>query len=290
MSRLNEFRKNLEEFRTAETTAAALEDISALHLQSIRSGFERNRTFYAGIRALYGTVRTFGEKKQLKIKKERSTLLVALTSNKRFYGGLMREVVSGLGKSLTQIPSADALVIGRAGWQYIEQMNLVSRVRQTLTEDDMPTAEEFESLLSTFEHYERVLVLYPKFINPFRQDVGIEDITQSPERAIPASEAISADTKTQTGDEDEVGYIFEPEVPEILAFFDAQVVRVLFQGVLLEADLARTAARLLRLEESQERAHTLVLRAQARVRKEVYSISESELLETFAGFRKWSRV
>ena len=289
MSRITEQRRLLDEYRIAEATAGALEDISALRLASIRSGFEKNRSFYAGIRDLYGVVRTFGAKEAAvapKSKKQRQ-LLVAITSNKRFYGKLMREVIGGLARSLAQLPGADALAVGRVGWQYIEQENLAAKARQMLWQDDMPTAAEFDEILAYFERYDRVLVLYPKFINPFRQDVGVEDITQTPQDAIPGP---SGEGGAPGRAAEETGYIFEPEVPKILAFFDAQVQRVLLQGVLLEAELARTAARLIRLEESQERAHTLVVRGEARLRHESAALADTELLETFAGFSRWHSV
>ena len=79
-------------------------------------------------------------------------------------------------------------------------------------------------------------------------------------------------------------------MPAILAFFDAQVKRVLFRGVLLEAELARTAARFLRMEEAQEHAHGLLVATRSRVRREMAAVSNTELLETFAGFTKWKRV
>ena len=288
MSRIAELKKNLDEYRAAELTASALEDLSAMRLAGIRSGFERNRTFYAGIRDLYGIVRKFGETKNpIEKPKEKKQLFVALTSNKRFYGSLMREVIAALARSLAQLPSSDALVVGRAGWQYVEQMNLTKQVRQMILEEDMPSAEEFDKLLDYFSQFDRVLVLYPKFINPFRQDVGIEDITQSPERAIP-----DVKQKDEAAAVEDAGptYIFEPESSAILSFFDAQVQRVLLQGVLLEAELARTAARLLRLEEAQARAHELAQRGEFRVRRESAAISDAELLETFAGLATWRRI
>ena len=58
MSRLNEYKQLLDEYEAAELTAGALEDISALRMQAIRSGFEKNRTFFEGIGALYSTVQS----------------------------------------------------------------------------------------------------------------------------------------------------------------------------------------------------------------------------------------
>ena len=288
MSRLNEFKQLLEEYGAAEITAGALEDISALRMQSIRSGFEKNRTFFEGIGALYGIVQavsTEGDAK--KAQRGRGHLYVAITSNKRFYGNLMRDVIVALSRALAAAPDTSALVIGRVGWQYFEQTNPVKQARQFIFADDTPSNQEFEDLMRSLDGFDRVFVLYPKFINPFRQDVGITDITQSP------GERMSKAAGEKEGDHKETmlaTYIFEPEVSAILTFFDAQVKRVLFRGVLLEAELARTAARFVRMEEAQEHAHDLTVKTMARVRRETAAVSNTELLETFAGFAQWKRT
>src|SRR3989344_3582261 len=285
MSRLNEYKQLLDEYDAAELTAGALEDIAALRMQAIRSGFEKNRTFFEGIGALYATLRSVATKEggEKKLGKGKRHLYVAITSNKRFYGNLMREVIAALSRALASAPETSALIIGRVGWQYLEQTGSLKQARQFIQADDTPTAKEFEELMHHVEEFDRVFVLYPQFINPFRQEVGITDITQSPEELITKGPAEERKDSQET-------YIFEPEVDAVLAFFDAQVKRVLFQGVLLEAELARTAARFLRMEEAQEHAHDLVVATRSRVRREMSAVSNTELLETFAGFTKWKQL
>ena len=299
MSRLNEYKQLLDEYDAAELTAGALEDIAALRMQAIRSGFEKNRTFFEGIGALYATLRSVATKEggEKKLGKGKRHLYVAITSNKRFYGNLMREVIAALSRALASAPETSALIIGRIGWQYFEQTNALKKARQFILVDDTPTRKEFEELMLHLDGFDRVFVLYPQFINPFRQDVGITDITQSPGERITQQESATQTPKgvgvgaPPAGAPEGVGtYIFEPEVDAILAFFDAQVKRVLFQGVLLEAELARTAARFLRMEEAQEHAHDLVVATRSRVRREMSAVSNTELLETFAGFTKWKQL
>src|SRR3989344_3130862 len=190
MSRLNEYKQLLDEYEAAELTAGALEDISALRMQAIRSGFEKNRTFFEGIGALYGTVRSIALKEvdEKKLGKGRRHLYVAITSNKRFYGNLMREVIAALSRALASAPETSALIIGRVGWQYFEQTNALKQARQFILAEDTPTRKEFEELMRHTDGFDRVFVLYPQFINPFRQDVGITDITQSPGERITQQE------------------------------------------------------------------------------------------------------
>lgn len=280
MSVLTELRQRLVEYQTAEVTAGALQDISALRLSGIRRGFEKNRAFYEEIRALYEIVRSQAKKSRIEVEapkpKRVRQLFVAITSNKRFYGALMHEIIEALVREMATTPDATALIVGRVGWQYFEETGSAGRGRRMELAEDMPSPSELAELLRYIETFDRIIVLYPKFINTFRQGVARQDITQSIEVAeVP---------------KDEVGYIFEPEVPAILSFFDTQVRRVLFDRVMLEAELARTSARLIRMEEAQQRAQRLVGVAERRIRREVAAISNTGLLETFAGFTQWKQM
>jgi ATP synthase F1 gamma subunit len=278
MSIVKELTRELSEYQAAQRTAGALEDISGLRVQNIRRQFDKNRAFFEEIRALYGVVQSHAKKRDIETlekPKRPKTLFVAITSNKRFYGALIRDIVAELMRRLVQEADASSVIIGRVGWQYLEQAGATKRTRQIVLNDDTPTTAEFQELLKLFEGYNRIWMLYPKFINPFKQDVGIEDITQSPQTEVP-----------QTN----VGYIFEPEIPALLSFFDTQVRRVLFNRVLLEAELARTSARFMRMEEAGERTHTLLGQTSQRLRREEAALSNMELLETFAGFSKWHQM
>lgn len=277
MSVLTDLKTRLVEYQTAEVTAGALQDISALRAQAIRRGFEKNREFYEEIHMLYQIVQSQAKKRSVDAAKPKRVrqLYVAITSNKRFYGALIRDIIESLIKEMKASPEATALIVGKVGWQYFEQKGLIKRARQMSLADDAPTPQEIAGMLKYFEGFDRISVLYPKFYNSFKQGAAIMDITQSIEVA--------------TAPTEEVGYIFEPEVPAILSYFDTQVRRVLFGRVLLDADLARTSARLIKMEEAEERAQGMVRLAERRIRREVAAVSNMGLLETFAGFTQWKR-
>jgi F0F1-type ATP synthase gamma subunit len=120
-----------------------------------------------------------------------------------------------------------------------------------------------------------VFVIYPKFVNTFRQDIAMTDITQTP--ASVAEPEKMAD------------YIFEPEIPNMLAFFERQVRRALFERVLLETELARTAARAQRMREAKDRAGDLRKGFERGLRRELATFADLELMETFIGFNFWKR-
>lgn len=307
MSRLIELKSQLEELQTAQATASALQDISALRMQGIRRGFEKNRAFFEEIKALYSIVKSDTSRASrgqpakgrprraaLDSRGRRSgQLFIAITSNRRFFGTLTRDIIDALVRELGAAPEAKAIIVGRVGWQYFQLQGNPKRARQLFFEDDVPTPQEFESLLQLFKEYGRVFVLYPKFINPFRQEAAIEDITYAPDVARETGKTEGAGRSRVAQERKKIApdadYIFEPEVPAILAFFDTQVRRVLLNRVMLEAELSRTAARLFKMEEAVERADALVAATAIRLRRQRASDSDTQSLETYAGITQWNR-
>src|SRR3989344_2879821 len=226
MSRIEHIRRDLEDYRAAQFITGALQDISALRMQATRKQFEKNIEFYQDIQQLYRIVKAYAVQtapKEKSSKRRRQYLYVAVTSNKHFYGTQNRDIILSLMERLPDPHGKDCLIVGEAGWQYIKDTEHKDRCKRIVFTDDMPTSEESEALMQRLIGYERVFVLYPKFINPFRQDVAMVDITETPDPATPK--------------EMSVDYIFEPEIPTLLAFFETQVRNMLFERVMLESEL-----------------------------------------------------
>ena len=271
MSRITEYDRRIKQYASAVETVSALEDINAIRMQAIRRRFEKNRAFFDEIRALYGIVRASAVHEASNAARAERVLYVAMTANQRFAGTLAHDIVDALVRELTAHPNASCLVVGRLGWQHLEASGLASRARQVLFGSEAPTHEEFVALLSHASRFDRVFVLHGRFVNAFRQEVAMQDITQSPSPAEGVPEP----------------YLFEPEITAILSFFDAQVRYVLFERVLLESELARAAARFMKMEESREQASELLDTERLHRIREMAAVGNATLLETFTGYARW---
>jgi ATP synthase F1 gamma subunit len=277
MSSLTELQENLESLETAQFVTTVLRDISANRLQAIRAAFEKNSAFYKEMRDLDILVQTYALKKhpeRMKKRSERkdSTVFAALTSNKRFFGTLNRDVMSRFIDRLKNDREIKGIVIGQTGKTIIEGTEYASRCTFVEFEDDTPTSEEVLSLIKSLSEYTKVYMLYPTFINPFRQEVGLIDITHKP--AVSTVSNITVD------------YIFEPDVDKLLEFFETQVRFILFNRVVLDTRLAQIGARLTKMQHAREEAKQRVREMRREIHKEVLTIQSMRLLETFAGFHK----
>ena len=275
---LDSHSQELDALETIKFVSSALFDVSAEKIVRLRAAFEKNQEFYRDISELYDTIKhTAVQRGDLSAKSAATArvLLVAFTSNVRFYGSsntdVMRSFIEQFDKTI-----ADGIVIGRTGKVFMENYP-INPIRLTFRsfEGDEPTSREVKEFLSEVEFYDEVYVFYPSFVTIFTQKVSSLDITHT------AQEELLAKGDT------EIDYIFEPELPRILKFFETRVRHLLFERVVLESELARTAARLFAMNGAQDRVEDEIRQVRQAVQKATANFNDARLLESFSAISKW---
>jgi len=278
--------RDLEELETVKFMASALFDVSAEKIGRLRTAFEKNGVFYNDISDLYESIkRTAINRNDLSALYPgvARKIFVAFTSNVRFYGSINTDVMLAFLKRITENEGEkiDAMIIGRTGKTFIERVEdgkKMESIQYLSFEADEPTKDEMQVFLDRVALYDEVHVFYPSFVNVFSQKVVSIDITHTAER-IP--------TLPQPEEEEEIDYIFEPELKKIISFFETRVRYLLFQRVALESELARTAARLFAMNRAQDRAGEEIVKVRNIIRKDTESFNDLRLLESFAALQKW---
>lgn len=277
MPTIAEVQQNVSEFETTQYITGALRDISALELRKYRDKFERNTALYQELQELYMLItriaRHEGRTKSTRVSPDR--LYVAYTTNRHFYGNLNRDVMSAL---LKGTGSDDrCLIIGATGRELWSASPRKRReVAYMAFADDTPNATETRAFLERVAPYGHVYVFYPSFVSVFKQQAASVDIT------FETDESAAGETK------DLPGYILEPEILEMFSFFDTQVRGVLFERMLLETQLARVAARLMKMDAADDNAGTLLTRERRVLRRTIANHANIRLLETFTGYLQWT--
>lgn len=276
---ISEQKEQLEEYEAISLVTSTLFEISAQNISHLRESFEKNRLFYADISDLYRVVKQTAIARGHLSELNPATLKgvsVAFTSNTRFYGSINTTIMETFLEHM-KVTKRDCFVIGNTGRAFMENFgNEKKRCAFFSFAGDQPTTQEMRQFLKKMAVYDQVYVFYPSFINVFHQDVVVLDITHTP-------------TVDDSGAKELVDYIFEPELPKILSFFDTRVRYLLFQRAMLEAELARTAARLMSMSSAHERAGEAVRHARRMLRREIDTFNDMRLLETLAGARRWKR-
>jgi len=275
-------RQNAGDLETIGFVASALFNVSAEKINRLRAIFEKNKSFYDDIADLYQSIKqTAFERGELPQKSATlvQTVTVAFTSNIRFYGAVNAEVIKAFIEHMKSGVKSDYIVIGRAGKMLMENApDFQKRTSYYAFKEDEPTGEERRQFLKSVAPYGQVQMFYPSFLNVFSQKVVMQDITYTPHVG-----AVPGNTLT-------VDYIFEPELPKILDFFETKVRYLLFKRVMLESELARTAARLLSMNRAQDQSQEEIIRLRRASRKNIANFNDLRLLESFSAISKWKKL
>jgi ATP synthase F1 gamma subunit len=276
MPTIADLKLELDDAMTLKLIRSAFTEAAASRIQKIKTKFETNKQFYDEISHVYHLVRESGKLMKFNTKSARTTtksLAIAVTSNQRFYGNLNINIMRGFLDAISRMQT-DVLIVGTTGHDFLRSTGYTKPYEHMIFLHDDPTQEETRAFLDKIMPYDSVMVYYAKFVSLVTQTVGSIDLTQT----------VSLNDKTP---EDEIHILFEPEYDKILEFFQRQVRSLLFLRVMLEADLSRTAARLITMSGAEERSTALIKSKKVELRKIQVSIANAKLLETFAGIGKW---
>lgn len=277
MSIIDDIKDDISDMETMNLIATSFTDTAAMRIKGIRQAFETNQEFYGELSHVYHLVKVVAIKRGIVPENPpgAKTVTVAFTANQHFYGNVHRRIMDTV-LSTTKKDHSDLFVIGKTGKEYLQVSGMRDGYELMQFEKDNPTHEEVEQFLEKIKKYTTILVYYPHFVSLIRQEVGIIDIAQVQD--------IGAAEKTK---DEETYVLFEPEVDQILAFFERQIRSVLLFRVVLESDLARTAARMVSMNEASERANELMKEKHSEYLKVMRSLINRQLLDTFAGRAQW---
>lgn len=269
----------LEEGQTLKQITEAYSEIANLKIKRIRSYVERNRMFFQEIESIYGIVKAFAIKKKVAIAKPKQRLCILLTSNNRFYGNINSSLINYFIGSTRGLPDIDIIVLGKGGIDYFRVTRILPNYKEVILKTDLPTNQELTNLVSLSMNYNQVLVFHSKLKSLLTQQATSTDIT-----------AISLYIKKfyvkplYAKGEKEYQFIFEPELPKILNFFDSQILTLLLEQTFLESELSRTASRFISMDQAEAQANKftkeyLTLRAYAK-----RNMDNNAILENFASY------
>ncbi len=290
MSLRESLRDDLADLDALQFVASALADQSLKAIARVRTTFERSVPFYQSVHDLYALIRIRAEREGSAAWRRRGgagMAALALTSNHRFYGELNLAVVRALIER--ESPSGTRMiVIGRFGALFMKELGYTRRMHSFLFAEDIPRVSELAALLSSLEEYERVVIYYPSFINLVTQQIETIEIgaasREVARRGRNDAHALALPGRGESASlaMAESAYIFEPELFELARFFETEVRRFLFQRVFLEAELARTAARLVAMSTAERTIGARSRSVRGALRRVAGSLESMRTLETFA--------
>lgn len=232
----------------------AYEEISVMKMQRIRDEVLNHRKYVERLYQVFKEVSLqyyIVHNKNIKVldgetvatystlTKNGKTLFVLLTPNAKLSGNLTNLVVLDfVDKFNAKKQKLDCIVIGKLGKMLLNKH--IKTDPKYFKFYELPSSKNtrlISEITEVLMQYSRVVVFYGKFKNLLNRVSDITDIS-----GLPNKEEIEEGRKTY--------YIFEPDVKNILNFFETQIFSVLFKQKVLESKLGSLGSRISAMESA----------------------------------------
>lgn len=268
----------IEEGESLKAIAQAYSEIANVKIKRIRVEVERNRAFLDEVSRVYSIVKAFALQKKVAVPKPKKRLSILLTSNERFYGNINSSLINYFAGLNRELADVDKIVLGKAGVHFFRANKILPKYQEILLEKDMPNSWELTELARISADYNQVLIFHAKLKNLLTQQTTFTDIT-----------AVSSylmdfyiKNLNPKNKKNMIHFIFEPELPKILNFFDTQVLTLLLEQTFLESELSRTASRFISMDQAETEANKFIKEYQASREYVKHNIDNNTILENFA--------
>lgn len=241
---IKQIEETLEEGNSLKTIAQAYSDIASLKVKRIKGETERNRMFFEEISYVYRLIKTLADKKKVKLQKKKKTISLVLTSNYRFHGGINISLLNYF-LTTTRRLETDILLINKAAIDFFKSRPSLKNYRSVELKTDIPTPLELKSLVDYLKDYSQILVFYSKLKSLLIQIPEMIDLS-------------STQIQTQNSSQTDFSFIFEPDLPKLLTFFDSQIITLLLEEAFLESELSRTASRFISMDQAETEANKFI--------------------------------
>lgn len=268
----------LEEGQSLKSIAQAFSEIASLKVKRIRNEVERNRLFFDEIAKVYGMVKAFAIKKGVFLSKSKQKLYILITSNYKFYGNINWSLIKyfiGLSEQLTDV---DIVILGKGGIDHFRAARILTNYQEVVLEGDMPNSFELNNLIKLMKDYNQVLVFHTQFKSLLKQSATFTDLTAM---SYYLKTTHIADAALGKG-ENFMQFIFEPELPKILNFFETQILTLLFEQTFLESELSRAASRFISMDQAETKANQFIKEYQAVKAYAKDNLINNAVLENYA--------
>jgi len=270
MPQLEQLKNEIQDEEALLALTGAFTEVSASKIGRLKQEFDENQGFFQEVSDLYRLVKASSSTQKTASK---GALAVAMTTNNRFYGVVNLEVMKKFLND-TKNKKMALLVVGKIGSSYLQSVDFEGRVEKMVFRRDVPKIADLEKLLERAKAYQKVLLFYPQFKTIYTQTPAVTDIAFSPTPTV------------QKTVEETVHFIFEPELPKIIEFFETQIRAILLQRVLLEVELSVTASRLQAMSRAHEHAREVLVKRRQQLIKKRHSQINARLLESLGRIKR----
>ncbi len=289
MNSLKELQANIGAVSTIESITSVYQGIASLRMNQVKEGVERTKKFIDGVAQVYHHARQayIGQiQRQLKaspedakklsfLRRNGKTAYVFLSANEHLYGTLILDIYHAYLNDVMKAGKGELVIVGKFGKSLVSSAGLPFPTFYFEMNDDNPSNEEINKVMSFISQYERVILHYGKMRTI---------LTQDPDR-LEISGGVDVEKKTSEAK----AYLFEPSPEAIMEFFETEIIAALFYEKVFEHQLTRFAARMVAMDQASQNANLVsgkLHKDLLRAKKRVQNVKQ---LDRFAGILLWEK-
>jgi F-type H+-transporting ATPase subunit gamma len=280
MANLKEIRMRIVSVNSTMQITSAMKMVSAAKLRRAQDAITKMRPYAQKLQEILSNVSssesnsTFSQQRDVK-----STLVVAITSNRGLCGGFNNNVIKEIRTIVNTNPNVHVLSLGKKAFDVYKKtsMHTTEGFGDTPYEIfDNLTFSNVSSIANVImDHfasgkYDKVILVYNRFKNAAVQVIENEQF-------LPVLPPMNAETQSS------VDYIYEPEKTQILEELIPRTLKVQLFKALLDSNAAEHGARMTAMHKATDNAGEMVKELKLTYNKARQAAITGEILEIVAG-------
>ena len=294
MASINEIKEKMGVVKSVGGFANAMQQIAAMRMMALRDKVLSSKRFVDEANQMLAELNLYKElfyQKELENKKEGKNnteknkqeekplkkAIVVVSSNQGLCGKFNAEIFKKVeSEILANNLDADFFLIGRKGQEHYLNNKKYHFKFYPYELVDTFEASDLLRLVEMFPYYDRIMLVYTRYINTVNRDV-VNTILVVP----PAKFDETPDPK------EKIKFLFEPTLEELIKEIEAKLRAATFQQQILDSRLAQFSAQMVGMQAATENAKTLLSDLTQDYNKQRRKIIDKKISEVFAGSALW---
>ncbi|QQG47488.1 MAG: F0F1 ATP synthase subunit gamma [Candidatus Woesebacteria bacterium] len=243
--------EELEQVKLLDEVTQSYAFISSVRMKKVREGVVSARDFLESLNIVFSEVLYSYRKEIEKLRKKSKnkitflshngrTVCVFLAANTKLYGDIIRKTFNFFMEDVKS-HDVEATVVGKYGLLLFKQKEPERDVTYFDFPDSGIDVKLLGLLMAHLVQYDEVRFYYPKFKNVIYQSPSVYSISSG------------ASFESNNRRMEHFEYLFEPDLESILVFFEKEVFSSSFQQTISESQLSKFAARLVSMDQANQR-------------------------------------
>jgi F-type H+-transporting ATPase subunit gamma len=298
MAKINEIKEQQTVVSAVGTFSNSLQQIATMRMMSLRKTVLASRRFVDEATII---LRELKREKQAHMMKELSKIdkrfktiktyreaIIVLSSYQGLCGSYNVEIIKKLEEIMPKYPDSDYFVIGSKGQDYFR--NQIRKLPNlNFFPYDIPEEvqiEDLHRLINMFPYYDRIYLIYNKYINTATREVVFLELVEPVEDE---EEEKKGDEKNpKETKEDEGKFIFEPDIEELIVNVGSKLRYALFRQQILDSKLSLYSSQMIAMQNASDNAKELLKDLQLQYNKARRKLIDKKIQEVQAGRALWA--